>query len=639
MKLLHSFALAALIAFPPALPAVAQDAAPPPPRPQRGGDSAPQTPPAQPSAPVADAPDAAAQSADDTGEAPLTKGLAGPYLAGRVAATDSNFAAAADYYIKALKQDPTSPFLNDSTLVSLVAAGQVDQAIAMADKMFAADSAVSPSAIAGLIERAKLAKAQDWDALLVMIDASRNGGDGERRLLDGIMRAWALLGAGRAADADEAFLETAKIPGVGGLVGYHRALSKALVGDFEGAADLLASGDQQRSIVGAIFEAQVLSQLDRRDDAIKVLESVQLDGVDDAASALKAQLEAGEPVAFDVIKDPRDGIAQAFLTFATLLSNDVDPTPLSLVHARLASYLSLDMADARLMVAQMLQAAGQFDAAESEFNTLRDSGQMRPMSELARIDALARAERSDEAMSAAIALTEAKPEMAAAWMALGDLQRQQDQWAEAIVSYDRAIEHTDPADKDALWFPLYARGIAHERDGQFDKAEADLKAALEIQPDNPQMLNYLGYSYVDRGENLDEALRLIQRAVDLSPDDGYILDSLGWVFYRLGRYDEAVAPQERAVAAMASDPLVNDHLGDIYWMVGRKREAEIQWMRALSFKPETEEESWRIRSKLERGLDAVLAEEAENGGKLLPPPAPEPTDEGDDGTDAVPPAE
>ena len=172
------------------------------------------------------------------------------------------------------------------------------------------------------------------------------------------------------------------------------------------------------------------------------------------------------------------------------------------------------------------------------------------------------------------------------------------------------------------WFPLYARGIALERSGEFTKAEADFRAALKIRPDSAQVLNYLGYSLVDRNEKLDEALKLIQRAVELRPDDGYILDSLAWAYFRLGRYDQAVAPMERAVAAMASDSLVNDHMGDIYWMVGRKREADIQWSRALSLKPQTEAEAHRIRVKLDRGLDAVLAEEKANGGKLPPPPPP-----------------
>ncbi len=140
-------------------------------------------------------------------------------------------------------------------------------------------------------------------------------------------------------------------------------------------------------------------------------------------------------------------------------------------------------------------------------------------------------------------------------------------------------------------------------------AEADFEKALALRPDQPSVLNYLGYSYLERHEKLDEALGMIERAVAARPDDGAFVDSLGWGLYRLGRYDEAVTQMERAVELMPIDSVVNDHLGDVYWAVGRTREAEFQWSRALSFGPTDETEAARIRRKLEVGLDKVLAEE------------------------------
>ena len=158
------------------------------------------------------------------------------------------------------------------------------------------------------------------------------------------------------------------------------------------------------------------------------------------------------------------------------------------------------------------------------------------------------------------------------------------------------------------WFLFYARGITHEREGNWDLAEADFRNALKLNPDQPLVLNYLGYSLVEFGMKLPEAQAMIERAVESRPNDGYITDSLGWVLYRLGKFEEAVGPMERAVQLVSSDPIINDHLGDVYWMVGRKREAEFQWSRALSFEPE-EKEAERIRSKLDLGLDAVLENE------------------------------
>ena len=608
MKSLYSLALAAALCQ----PASAQQA--PSPRPAQAA--------------VAAADDSAAD------KAPLTDALAGAYLAARMAAMDSDFKASADYYLKAIASDADSAYLKDSALVALLAAGEVGRAVDLADDQ---SSAAPHSRLGALVKRAEYAHQQDWSGLLAVLDADKPDGDTTEQLLDGVLRAWALLGEGKASEADAAFATLGKVEEARGLVNYHLALSKALVGDYETAASLLKDTAPEEHLMGAITEAQVLAQLDRREDAVALLDKIDGLGADGVVEDLKARLQSGEPVAFDVVKDPRDGIAQVFLTFATLLNVNVDSGPLGLIHARLASYIAPDLSDARLMIAQMLQSIGQFDAAEVEYSHLRERGEMRPIGELSRIDALSRAERIDEAIAAAEALTASDPDMSEGWMALGDLHRQNEDFRASLPPYEKGIALIDPSDTDQMWYPLYARAISRERLGEFDGAEHDLKAALEIRPDNAQMLNYLGYSYIDRGQNLDEALRLIQKAAELSPDDGYIMDSLGWVFYRLGRYEEAVAPQESAVAKMATDSLVNDHLGDIYWMVGRKREAEIQWSRALSLKPETPEIAQRIRAKLDIGLDHVLAEEKANGGKLPPPePEAEPKAEAADVADNAP---
>jgi Flp pilus assembly protein TadD len=185
--------------------------------------------------------------------------------------------------------------------------------------------------------------------------------------------------------------------------------------------------------------------------------------------------------------------------------------------------------------------------------------------------------------------------------------RREERWAEAIPVYDAAIALV-PEVKPDHWALFFSRAICEESLRNWDKAEADFRKALELNPDQPQVLNYLGYSFVDRGVNLDEALAMIERAVKAEPDSGYIIDSLAWAYFRLGRYADALAPMEKASLLEPVDPIVTDHLGDVYWAVGRKREAEFQWRRALSFDPE-EKDATRIRRKLEIGLDAVLAEE------------------------------
>lgn len=576
--------------------------------------------------------------AEATPPAPPTFGLAGPYLAARMAAVENDFQAAARYFAQAVAHDPGYAYLEDSALVALVSAGQVDRAAEFAARMPGEGGATELSA---LIHRADLAHRGDWPALLAALDAAPaatagedgpaasdgagDGGDGQQDaaqgdLMSGLVRAWALLGAGRASDALAGFEALAKDADVAPMVNYHLALARALVGDYEGAETLLADEATGAHMLGFMARAEVLALLERRDEAVRMLDAVPGIEAEPQLVAMRERLASDQPISFDVIRTPADGIAQVFLTFATALAGSPDPEPLSLIHARLAAWLSPEMGEARLMVAQLLQERRQFDLAEPEFEALRRMGQMRPVAELARIDALSRADRRDEAEKAALALTAAYPDLPQAWIALGDLLRQQEKFAQAVPAYDKALTLLKDDRPEARWFPLYARGIALERSGQFDRAEADLLAAIEINPDQASLLNYLGYSWIDRNVNLDRALEMIKKAASLSPGDGYILDSLAWAYYRLGRFDEAVAPMEEAIGSMAGDALVNDHLGDIYWMVGRHREAEIQWRRALSLTSEADEEvdPQVIRAKIERGLDAVLAE---GKGAATPPAA------------------
>ncbi|WP_347137741.1 tetratricopeptide repeat protein [Paracoccus sp. SSK6] len=569
--------------------------------------------------PDGDAP--ASAPAPKSDPAPLTFGLAGPFLAARMATVENDFQAAARFFVQAVAHDPGDRFLQDSALVALVSAGEIDRAVQLANRI-GGDG--EPTELSRLIHRADLVHGGDWAGLLADVGTPTDASS-EADLLAGMLRGWGLLGAGKASEALAEFERLTRLPGVAPMVNYHLALARALVGDYEGAEALLADETTGAHILGFAARAQILAQLERRDEAVAMIEAIPGIEAEPQLLALRDRLKTGQPVAFDVVRTPADGIAQVFLTFASALASSPDPEPLSLIHARLAAWLSPDTAEARLMVAQILQERQQFDLAEPEFDALRRMGQMRPAAELSRIDSLSRAGRTDEAGKAALSLTAAYPDLPQAWIALGDLLRQQEKFAQAVPAYDKALALLEDAPAEARWFPLYARGIALERSQQFDKAEADFLAAIEIRPDQASLLNYLGYSWIDRNQNLDRALGLIQKAVELSPDDGYILDSLAWAYYRLGRYDEAVAPMEAAILTMSQDPLVNDHLGDIYWKVGRHREAEIQWQRALSLDPtETEDVDLdRIRAKLERGLDAVLAEEAAAGTAETPEPTPQ----------------
>ena len=215
-------------------------------------------------------------------------------------------------------------------------------------------------------------------------------------------------------------------------------------------------------------------------------------------------------------------------------------------------------------------------------------------------------ERTDEAKKHLDKLIATKPDDLEAILALGNIMRERKQYAGCADAYGKAVA-LQPNPTRANWTTYYFRGICFERDKQWAKAEADMKKALELYPEQPHVLNYLGYSWIDQGVHLDDGMSMIKRSVEQRPDDGYIVDSLGWAYYRLGNYDEAVKNLERAVELKPVDPTINDHLGDVYWKVDRVLEAKFQWSHARDLKPDTDELK-TIEDKLKNGLAATAVE-------------------------------
>lgn len=535
--------------------------------------------------------------------APAQADVAGPYLAARIAGAQSDYRNAAAYYARALLADPANPFLQESALISYLGLGDFDRAKVVAGTMAGAGN---ESQIAALTLLAADAQAGDFAGGLARIDAGAEAGV----LVTGLFRAWALAGQGDMSQAMRAFDTVIAESGLGAFGLYHKALALAMVGDYEGADAIFAdkSGAPLRATRrGLLAHVQILSQLERPADALALLDQALGPDVDPEFAQARAALQAGAPLPFTIAPSARDGIAEVYLSVASALQGDT-PEVFTLLHARLAEYLRPDLVDAILLGAAILEQQEQHDLATESYARVPQDHPSFPAAEIGRADALVAADRPDAAIEVLRQLTRTRPDLAGGWISLGDTLRRQESYSDAATAYDKAIDLLGEP-RPAHWFVWYARAIAHERSGAWDKAEPGFRKALDLSPDQPAVLNYLGYSYVEKKQNLDEALSMIERAVAARPEDGYIIDSLGWVLYRLGRYDEAVVQMERAVELMAVDPLVNDHLGDVYWAVGRKREAEFQWKRAISFGPGEDLDMDRVRRKLEVGLDQVLREE------------------------------
>lgn len=531
----------------------------------------------------------------------------GAYLAGRQAAVANDFAAGAQYFGTALQADPGDPVLLESTLTSFVALGDFDKAEVMARDMVRRRL---PSQIADLVINVADAKTGNWYGIFEALESGRSVGP----LVDGLTQGWAHMGSGnirRALAQFDQVIETDNMTTYGIT---HKAYALASVGDFDGAEALFsARPDMQYSRKSAIAHIEILSQLGRNPQALALLDDIFGTQPDAAVAALRAALVSGQAVPFAAVPTPQAGLAEVYITVAGLMQTDT-PDTFTLLFARAATALAPDDTPAVLMTAGLLEDLGQYDLANAAYTGVARDDPAFASAELGRADVLRAAGKRDAALEVLEALARAYPDMPRVFAAKGNLLREADRPGDAKAAYTRALALYDDS-APAKWVVFYARGIANHQLDLWPEAEADFRAALALQPANPQVLNYLGYSLVERGEKLDEALAMIERAVAALPDNGAIVDSLGWVLFRLGQYDDAVEILERAATLEPVDPVINDHLGDAYWAVGRSIEARFQWQRALSFNA-TEADAQRIRDKLDRGLDLVLIDEGKDPIRL-----------------------
>ena len=528
---------------------------------------------------------------------------AGAYLAARVAAASNDYASAVEWFALALAAEPKNPGLLQGLIAARIGLGDFDAAAVAAKDYLALDQTQSEAATLTLV--VTRAGTQDYSGVEKALQGQTVG-----PLLDDLIRGWAALGQGEMALALAAFDKAAATPGFEGLGLYQKALALASVGDYEGA-DAILAGKTGKPVNlgrrGVIAHLGILTQLERNADAIKLFDDRFGATTESDLQALRRALEAGAPVPFVLVANARDGIAETLFTMADVLQDQAAAEQV-LAYARAAQYLRPTDADMILKSANLLLQIHQPALAAEVFAAVPAEDPAFVQAEIGRADALRQTGDVEGAIAALQALAESHASAIPAHLALGDVLRGADRFDAALQSYDAGIALLPTPSPNWSWPLFYDRAICLERLGRYEESVAAYRATLALSPDQPQVLNNLGYSWIDRGENLDEALAMIERAVAAAPDQGFIIDSQAWAYFRLGRYADALAPMERASLLMPTDPEVTDHLGDVYWVNGRQLEARFQWRRALSFAP-AEAAADRIRLKLELGLDAVLSQE------------------------------
>ena len=522
--------------------------------------------------------------------------LYGDYLSARFAADHHDLSEAAKFYRASLDRDPRDAQLLTFAFFYTASAGQVDQAAELAARL----AAVAPGDRAARLTLAVAAlKHRDYKAARVQIAKSAKGPFTVFTVA--LVDAWAAAGAGDKAAA-QAELKTLHAQSGADALTY---FNEALLAEFLGEKDIadasynlvLKSGGPSPRVVEAY--GRFLERNGRAAEAQALYTKMdETNGFAPVAEAGLARIAKGQ-IPDPLVVHAEDGAAEALFGIAASLG-DAASRDVSILYLRLALYLQPNLDLAKLLLADRFEALAKYENAIEVF---RGVGPDSPYYSVATVEIAidqVRLGKMDEAIANLKALTAAAPADVETWTALGDAYRQAEKYADAAKAYDHAILAVGtPTKKD--WPLYYARAIAEQQSNAWKAAEADLRLALKLSPDQPQTLNFLGYSWVDQRRNISEAVTMLEKASALAPDDGYIVDSVGWAYYRLGRYADAAKTLEKAVQIVPGDPTINDHLGDAFWKVGRKLDARFQWSHALAFGAEDGEKS-KIEKKLEVGL-------------------------------------
>ena len=530
----------------------------------------------------------------------------GSYLVGRYAHARGDYAAAARHLRRVLDTDPDNPSLLRRTVSLLTAEGRIEDAAELSRRLVGiSDDARLARFVLGLQE----ARAGDYEGALERIDEISP--DGVYSLLVPLAEGWLHAGSGADAAALAALAPLAERDSYRPFYLLHAGLMHDLAGREADAEALLReavaiSGGSHRPVAAL---GSVLMRAGRAVEARAVYAEYRAQNPENVwAERMLAASHAGMSVP-PLVRDARGGLAEALLGAAAALPQR-DNGDAALIFARLALYLHDELDTVRFLIGEILEDAERLEDAVDAYLSIPAGSDYAWAARLRAASDLADLDRHDEAVAALRAMMEERPERIDAASALGDVFRVDERYDEAAEAYDIAVGRLANVENQH-WRLFYVRGIAFERVGEWPKAEADFLRALELEPDQPLVLNYLGYSWVEQERNLDEAKTMIEKAVELRPDDGYIVDSLGWVAYRLGDFEEAARQLELAVELVPGDPIINDHLGDAYWQVGRLNEARFQWRRVLTLEPE-DELADQVRRKLAGGLSAgAEADEAE----------------------------
>src|ERR1700728_2062516 len=552
--------------------------------------------------PVAAAAQTPEHPTDNSAQFPSTHDLkmlttSGSYLAARHASVERDAASAATFYRSALRTDPKNNELLDRAFISSLADGDIDEAVKLADRILTVDKS---NRVARLVIGVRDLKQKKYPSAQTNINQSSRGPITD--LVATLLSGWAAYGAGDSKGAVAAIDKLAGPEWYPIFKDLHAGMILELAGKEKDAGVRLERAYKLEDSMLRVSDdyARWLTRNKDAAAATAVYEAFdkKLPRHPLIVEAMR-ETEAGKKLP-PIVDSPQAGAAEALYGIGATLTRR-GGEDLALVYLQLSLYLAPNHPLALLSLADLYESVKKPAMAIKVYERMPASSPLKRNAQIQLATDLDSADRGDEAIKILKSVAAEDPKDLEAIMALGNVERGRKKFADCADTYSKGIDALpDPSDKANTVY-YYYRGICEERSKQWPKAEADMKKALELQPEQPHVLNYLGYSWIDQGINLDEGMKMIKRAVDQRPDDGYIVDSLGWAYYRIGNYEDAVKNLERAIDLKPEDPTINDHLGDAYWRIGRTLEAKFQWAHARDLKPEPEDLP-KIEAKIEHGM-------------------------------------
>ena len=539
-----------------------------------------------------------AQSPAQTFEA---NSLLGSYLAGRYAKSRYDVAIAASYYRSALRRDPDNIRLMVPALQMLASNGDWDEAVPLARRLLLKHKSHRvANLVVGLDDIVK----QEFSSADAQFKAASISPIG--KLTGTLARSWARLARGDGVSGVRLLSNLRRAEGGKYHVDYHTALIADLSGRRKTAEAAFRRVFKQEpaSLRVTLAYARHAAHAGNYKRAAAILKKhmKHANAVGRiVANALLRKVQNKEKISL-LVKTPREGLAEVFYGLGEALIG-VGAVPDGTIYLQMALFMKPNMPFALEALANVYEATKKYDLALETYDKVPNASPLQSTIAIRKAENLNRLDRLDEARELLETQAAREPKNMRPLVALGDIMRARKKYREAITYYDRVLKLVAKPEAKH-WSFYFSRGTCYERTKNWKKAEADLKRALQLSPNQPQVLNYLGYSWVDQMMHLKKGMQLIEKAVRLKPGDGYIVDSLGWAHYRLKNYRKAVEYLNRAVELRPEDPTLNDHLGDALWRVGRQLEARYQWQQALTLKPEPAD-AIKMRKKLKSGLPPI----------------------------------